>query len=713
MSIRERERLNNCDYFQSSDVLARQGAYLDGLFDSTNLAAIHAKRVSCPRISSSPAASVASAPRVFFLLSGSSIRSKGLIDRRNHTFRFLDRKDIRANAGLNSRLFGPQFRFMRAFNARASSSSPSVVVSGASVRRAATTAARAAQQAKSIAVAASHRALEPRRRPRPSLLPRPNKMPASRFPAAASPSDDEDPLLVASSSSSLASQPIDWTAVALLFAAPALGGALFGYDIGATSGGLVSLKSALHSVAPWASSLNPLQSGAVVSASLAGALAGSAAAFTLGDKIGRKGELVAAGVLYSAGALATGGASSLPLLLLGRATYGLGIGLAMHAAPAYVAETAPATVRGLLISLKEGFIVGGILAGFVASAALVDSDGGWRVIWGAAALPGLLLALGAFFVTPESPRWLLLAGKGKAAARDALRRARGRGCPDAASLEAELDEMSSRGEGEGEGAAAAAAPPSLADLVTIPRFRRPLFLGLGLVIAQQITGQPSVLYYAPDVFASAGFAAGSQAASVAAGLGLFKLVATGVAVATVDKVGRRPLLIGGVATMSAALAVLAAAQRAASAASVAAAAATGGGATVAAVAAASSSSSPPLASWIAVAALLTYVGAYQVSFGPITWLLVGEIFPLAARGRAAALATLTNFGANAAVSLALPPLQAAAGPSATYLLFSVISVASAVLIAGNVPETKGKTLEEIEAVFSSSSSSEAAPRRED
>lgn len=530
--------------------------------------------------------------------------------------------------------------------------------------------------------------------------------------AAASPPDEDreaaTPLVASSSSpsspSGSASQAIDWTAVAALFAAPALGGALFGYDIGATSGALVSLKSAVHSGVPWASSLSPLQSGAVVSASLAGALAGSAAAFTLGDKIGRKGELAAAGVLYSAGALATGGASSLPLLLLGRAAYGLGIGLAMHAAPAYIAETAPATVRGLLISLKEGFIVGGILAGFVASAALVDGDGGWRVIWGTAALPGFLLAAGAFLATPESPRWLLLAGKGKAAAREALRKARGRGCPDAASLEAELEEMasSSGGGGAGEGASAAAdAPPSLSDLVSVPRFRRPLLLGLGLVVAQQITGQPSVLYYAPDVFASAGFAAGSQAASVAVGLGLFKLVATGVAVATVDRVGRRPLLIGGVATMSGALAVLAAAQKAATGAGAAAVAAT-----------AASSSPPPLASWVAVAALLTYVGAYQVSFGPITWLLVGEIFPLRARGRAAALATLTNFGANAAVSLALPPLQAFAGPSATYALFSVIAAASAVLIADNVPETKGKTLEEIEAVFSSAASPSVGRREE-
>ena len=596
--------------------------------------------------------------------------------------------------------------YMRQGTARAASSSPSVVVVGASARS-----AGVVVRARQVTTADRAIALRRRRRsrPRPEIMLSPPLPSARFFPApAATPSGDQesaDPLMPASSSQQ---QIIDWTAVAVLFAAPALGGALFGYDIGATSGALVSLKSAVHSGAPWASSLTPLQSGAVVSASLAGALAGSAAAFTLGDKIGRKGELVAAGALYSAGAVATGGASSLPLLLLGRATYGLGIGLAMHAAPAYVAETAPATVRGLLISLKEGFIVGGILAGFLASAAAVDSDGGWRLIWGAAAVPGLLLAAGAFLATPESPRWLLLAGKGKAAAREALRKARGRGCPDSASLEAELEEMSSSSEGEsnnGESSAAAPPPPTLSDLVSVPRFRRPLFLGLGLVVAQQVTGQPSVLYYAPDVFASAGFAAGSQAASVAAGLGLFKLVATGVAVATVDKVGRRPLLIGGVATMSAALAVLAAAQQAATVAAAASASA-GGAAAAVAVAAAASDASPPLASWVAVAALLTYVGAYQVSFGPITWLLVGEIFPLAARGRAAALATLTNFGANAAVSLALPPLQAAAGPSATYALFSVVAAASAVLIAGNVPETKGKTLEEIEAIFSESSREE-------
>jgi len=439
--------------------------------------------------------------------------------------------------------------------------------------------------------------------------------------------------------------------------------------------------------------LSALASGAVVSSSLAGALAGSAAAFAGGEALGRRGELLAAGVLYTAAAVGEASAGSLGALLAARFGYGLAIGAAMHAAPAYISETAPPSVRGLLVSAKEFCIVGGILAGFglafaLAAAAGEGGGGGggsplsssipaWRVLYGAAAPFGLALTFSALS-SPESPRWLALAGKGPVAVLASLQACRGGGGP---AVEAEAAAISAAAAAAAAAASSAPAPSALA-LLTHPRYARPVRLCLGLMLAQQVTGQPSVLYYAASIFEAAGFGAGAGAAGVAAGLGAFKLLATGVAVLAVDRAGRRPLLIGGVGAMTASLAALAVAQ----------AAAEGGGPPL-------PGAPPTPAAWAAVAALLSYVAAYQVSFGPISWLIVGEALPLAIRGRAAALATLTNFASNFAVSLALPSLQAALGPAGTYAAFSALAALSTAAIFAAVPETKGKSLEEIEAMM--------------
>jgi len=495
------------------------------------------------------------------------------------------------------------------------------------------------------------------------------------------------------------SRPVDWRATGLCFAIPALAGALFGADIGGTSGAVVSLTGPFAG-ADWAgTALSPLQSGAVVSASLFGALAASAAALASGDRLGRRTELAAAGALYALGAGAAALSPSFAALVAGRAVYGCGIGLAMHAAPAYIAETAPASVRGLLVALKEAAIVAGILAGYVAGAALAGdgSVGGWRAVYACAVPPALLLVAGASLLIPESPRFLLLSGRGRAAAADALRCAEGARAAlpsdvdaELAAVEAALDEAR-----EAERVEAARVGGGRAWFLQ-PVYRRPLTVGLSLVVLQQLTGQPSVLYYAASIFKAAGFA-GGDGARVAVGLGAFKLVMTLAAVLLVDKAGRRPLLLGGVSGMTAALVLLSAAQAGAFSGGGGGGAAAG--AAAAAVGAVASSSGPDAAALVSVAALLLYVGCYQLSFGPISWLLVGELFPLGRRGQAIAAAVLVNFGTNALVSLALPQAQAALGPSATYAVFAGVGVFAVLLINSIVPETRGKTLEEIEALW--------------
>jgi len=462
--------------------------------------------------------------------------------------------------------------------------------------------------------------------------------------------------------------PLDLRAVAFAFAVPALGGGLFGYDIGVTSGALVSLKDAATSGTEWGPLLTPLQSGELVSTSLAAAVAASAAALTFGDRTGRRAELLAASALYATGAALMACAPDFGVLLAGRACYGAGIGFAMHAAPIYIAETAASRVRGTLISAKEAFIVGGILMGYVAGATFIGAEGGWRSMLGVSALPALMMAAGALGL-PESPRWLLAAGRGEQAAEGALLQLRGASV-SRATVDAELARIAAAAS-----ASASAGQAGGLGVLFAPRNVRALYVGVSLMLFQQITGQPSVLYYAVDIFRAAGFQSAQAATQVSVLLGSFKLLMTGVAVLTVDRVGRRPLLLGGVSALTAALLALAALS--------------GDGALAQSDSAATAS----------LACLLLYVGAYQVSFGPIAWLMVGEVFPAEVRSAAVGVATITNFAANTGVSLALPLLQAQLGQAGTYELFAALGGLAVLSIAITVPETKGKTLEQIEADF--------------
>lgn len=446
---------------------------------------------------------------------------------------------------------------------------------------------------------------------------------------------------------------IDWLMTVLLFVFPALGGMLFGYDIGATSGALLSMTSADYSGTDWYD-MSPLLSGLVVSLSLGGALVGSVLALVFGDAMGRKKELLTAGGLYGLGALMVSQAPGLPLVLAGRLAYGVGIGFGMHAAPAYIAETAPPRVRGILISLKEALIVSGILLGYYVSYVEVSHVGGWRTTYLDAVPLALLLLLGMSLL-PESPRWLLLSGRGEDSF-EALKKVKGKTADDA-SLRREIQSIvetlptktlsSSAGAGAatttaagGGGRAHSVSPPFDLSEVLSPKYRKPLLIGVSLMLFQQITGQPSVLYYAGKIFQDAGFSSADDATGISVILGVFKLVMTGIAVVTVDSWGRRPLLLLGVSGIVGSLCLLGSIQS---------------GALLL--------PSSDAQAWTNVGALLLYVGAYQVSFGPVSWLIVGEVFPLSIRGQALALATLTNFAANFGVSLLIPSLQERFGPS--------------------------------------------------
>lgn len=460
--------------------------------------------------------------------------------------------------------------------------------------------------------------------------------------------------------------PFEWSAVLWPFFFPALGGLLFGYDIGATSGAAVSIVSQQFSGTDWFN-LTSLQTGFVVSGSLYGALLGSILAFNVADTLGRRKELILAAFLYILGSSITSFAPNLAVVVTGRLIFGLGIGLSMHAAPMYIAETSPSQIRGTLISLKEAFIVGGILLGYLVGNNQVEALGGWRVMFGFGAPIAVIMGIGMWWL-PPSPRYLLLQalqGKGdaeflKQSAAKALQRLRG----DSYGQESANTEMDKQWNSL---QTCENSDVSFSELFQGVNLKA-LVVGGGLVFFQQFTGQPSVLYYAAPILQSAGFSAAADATKLAVVLGLFKLVMTAFAVFNVDKLGRRPLLLGGVAGITVSLATLAAYF-------------------------AFLQQFP----YLAVGSLLLYVGCYQISFGPIAWLMVSEIFPLRTRGKALSVTTLVNFGSNAVVALAFAPLQDLVGESFTFVIFGIVSLVALVFIFTSVPETKGLSLEQITA----------------
>ncbi|MCO5556952.1 hypothetical protein L7F22_010507 [Adiantum nelumboides] len=466
----------------------------------------------------------------------------------------------------------------------------------------------------------------------------------------------------------LTSRTFKWSATILPFLFPALAGSLYGYDIGATSGASISIVSSSLSGTDWYN-LSSVETGLVESGSLYGALVGSVLAFTVADFLGRRRELMAAAACYIIGALIEAVALNFALLVVGRLIFRFGIGLAMHGAPMYIAETCPVEIRGTLVSLKEAFIVLGMLLGYLVGYLAIGAVGGWRIMYGVAAPIALIMGVGMWWL-PPSPRWLLLcACKGKGAmdvaeerAAAAIRRLRGKDI-DEHIISYQLQETRQSLQLVREEA-------NLSEIFKGASLKA-LVLGCGLVLFQQITGQPSVLYYASSIFQSAGFSAASDATRVSVILGGFKVIMTLIAVWKVDKLGRRPLLIAGVSLLVLALFLLALYYAFIQGASA-----------------------------LAVVALLLYVGAYQVSFGPIVWLMISEIFPLRTRGRALSITVLLNFAANALVTFSFSPLKAAIGTAATFLVFGIIGVISLIFIIFKVPETKGLSLEEIEANFS-------------
>jgi MFS family permease len=341
-------------------------------------------------------------------------------------------------------------------------------------------------------------------------------------------------------------------AVASLFIVPAMGGFLFGYDTGATSFAIVQLMNGYTSGVSFSLASAPIWTGMVVSAPSFGALVGTAIVFVVAESMGRRMELRVGGLLYSFGTLLVLASARIPnagfaltSLIVARVIYGTGIGFAMHAAPAYLGEVMPPSIRGAVISGKEVFIVSGILLGYVIGYAYKDEYRGWTHTYAVTFIPSAIMILLSYYI-PYSPRWLISQNRDE----EALEALMFVWKPDHAKVEyenmiearQERERFSSQNRNQG---------CSFTQLCSAPTYRAAMTAAIGLVVLQQITGQPSVLSYATPILISAGV---SSYASVA--VAFFKVVATLLAVFLVEHSGRRKLLMLGCLLMLVALLIL-------------------------------------------------------------------------------------------------------------------------------------------------------------
>jgi SP family arabinose:H+ symporter-like MFS transporter len=436
--------------------------------------------------------------------------------------------------------------------------------------------------------------------------------------------------------------------ITLISLVAAFGGFLFGYDTAVVSGAIGFLKAHFQ--------LSADLTGWAASSVLVGCMFGAMAGGPVGDRLGRKWSLILCAGLFFLSSVASAVPATLGQFAWARFFGGLAIGAASILSPIYIAEIAPERIRGRLVSLYQLAIVVGILAVFFVNLQIQrmgdpvwNTGTGWRWMFASLALPSLLFG-GFMAVLPESPRWLMKSGR-REAARVILERIGG-----AANAERELREI------EG---ALRQEEGRWAELFG-GGYGRALLVGSLLAVFSQLSGINAIMYYGPEVFKAGG--AGQDAAFVqTVTVGAINVVFTFVAIGFVDRAGRKPLLAIGTAVQSVA---------------------------------------HVLVGWcfltgrkdgLLLGGILLFVSAFSMAMGPVSWIVNSEIFPTKLRGRAMAISIFLLWLACYLVSQTFPMLLESIGPAKTFWVYGGCSLASLVFVLTMVPETKGRTLEEIQA----------------
>lgn len=433
----------------------------------------------------------------------------------------------------------------------------------------------------------------------------------------------------------------------------ALGGLLFGYDTGVINGAIGPLKAHF--------SLNPTQEGWATGCALLGCALGAAGAGALSDWLGRKKVLILSAVMFLVSAIGTAVPHSIATFIIYRMIGGLGVGAASMTSPMYIAEISPARMRGRMVSVNQLAIVTGFLVVYFANYFIAgqgdelwNQEQGWRWMFGSESLPALSLLVLMFFV-PESPRWLTKQGRDDEALRILTR---ADGPTQAVNQLAEIKE------------AIALESGSVMQLFG-PGMRLVLVIGVALAILQQVTGINVFLYFGTEIFKKMG--SGTNAALLQTVIvGAVNLTFTVVAIWTVDRLGRKPLMLIG---------------------------STGMGICLFSMGLAAYWQRTEL--WMLLF-ILGYIACFALSVGPVVWVILSEIFPTRIRGRAMAIATVCLWIANYVVSQTFPMMDEHPGlierfhHGFPFWVYGGFCVVLALFVWRLLPETKGKTLEEIE-----------------
>ncbi len=436
--------------------------------------------------------------------------------------------------------------------------------------------------------------------------------------------------------------------VVLITSVAALGGLLFGYDTAVISGAIGLLRDHF--------TLDATATGWAASSALAGCVVGAAGAGKGSDRYGRHRMLLLSGICFLLSAIGTALASTFTVFILFRIVGGLGIGAASVASPLYIGESAPARWRGRLVALNQLAIVFGMLIVYTVNYRIHLSGTlewnqavGWRWMFASGIVPSALL-LGLLFVVPETARFLLMQGRREEAERVAARTGSDTFLEI---LEAERQEPA-----------------------TTRHMRRALTIGLVLAVLQQVTGINVFLYYAPMIFDRATHS-GNASLLATVLLGAVNVVFTILAMALVDRTGRKPLLLVGSAGMALCLAAM------------------------------GSAIMHQSSAWWLLFVVLAYIACFAFSVGPVTWIVLSEIFPSESRAKAMAISTAVLWIANFVVSQTFPMLDesptlvAHFGHGFPFFLYAGFCIAEIWFVWRSLPETKNRSLEEISSWWSS------------
>lgn len=435
-----------------------------------------------------------------------------------------------------------------------------------------------------------------------------------------------------------------------------LNNVLLGYDVGVMSGAILFIQQDLK--------ITEVQQEVLVGVLSIISLIGSLAGGRTSDAIGRKWTMGFAAVIFQIGAAVMTIAPSFEILMVGRILAGVGIGFGVMIAPVYIAEISPTIARGSLTSFPEIFINLGILLGYVSNYAFsgLSAHISWRVMLAVGVLPSVFIGV-ALFIIPESPRWLVLQNRVEEARLVLLKTNE-----NDSEVEERLAEIQ-----QAAGTADTDKPVWRELLSPSPSLRRMLITGIGIQCFQQITGIDATVYYSPAIFKAAGIEDESKLLAATVAVGVSKTAFILIAIILIDKVGRKPLLYVSTIGMTTCL--------------------LGVGITLLLMKEGSIS--------IALAILFVCgnVAFFSVGIGPVCWVLTSEIFPLRLRAQASGLGAVGNRMCSGLIAMSFLSVSRVITVGGTFLIFSVISALSIAFVYKHVPETKGKSLEQIELLF--------------